>query len=511
MSFIPNTRPSLLYRRFLAVVCLAVLIFLVWKDTAPTGELRLRASFGEASPFVSQVVPVQRARVVSDLVEVVDEPVYTTLRYPRPFKTGTVSFDFENPDQLFVLAGPQISPAETYDLSGLNHPDLNTLMQSNTWEVRRAEGSEGGEALWQRRSGPYVYASLAQFWEQLPDQERSAYFQAEWQRPYLPDFGRVNQPSQQRITVPLRGAHRFYVATALDVISFRANLADMNFVAGADALTISLKNWAGEVMAQDQLEDDGNSTDDGRVSSVRQLDFSYTGLESPGVYEVTIETTSDVIIRDIMIDAPYAVVKGHVSIAGGPLYARAFGEDPVGVLHLRSNARVLSAQTDHVDSAQTLHIGEEALLIEEPFTVAQYRFPDTRRFLLKDGYDLSLERGNISIDGQGVFAFSQSAYFSPLPWAFDGNVDPATFEISYIVTNYVMPQSLGHGLYRASIPVDFSQLYAPEKSLRLQIAMPGLQTGQTLRLRALTADLRSDPITPGNFFTKLRNFIDREL
>lgn len=497
-----------MYRLGLIGLAVLLVLTLAWRDTAPLGRLRIGHLFAKESAFVSQVVPVQRTSQSKAGTTITSEPVYLTMRYPRPFQSAEITVEYENPDNLPIEIGPQTQPSETYDLTGVNHPGLNALMQTQGWGQAAQQGSK---ALWQRQPVLSSYSDVTQLWQQLPDQERTAYYGADWEKPYLPDFDRRQQPDQQLIPVPVQGPHLFYAATDRDALAVSADVFDLNKRQGPDEVLVQFLDWDGRVLAQQRLDDDGNDGEDGRLSSSRALHLVHTGLPQADVYQISIKTTDDIILKGISIQAPYAVAKGQLRVAGGPEYRTAFGEDVIGPVHLVTNARRLVANTNHIESRQSLYIGQEALQVQEPFVFHEYSMPDTRRFLLSQGYVVTLERGNVFLSGRGVFALSASAYFSPTPWYFDQSIDADVLELSTVLMDYRPPVELSPGLYRQTFSIDLTEAYAPDKSVRLQIALPDMEAGQSMTLRKLESNFHSEPITLSNFTQKLGNFVKREI
>lgn len=496
------------YRVGLIGLALLLLCVLAWRDTAPTGRLRIGHGFAEPSPFVSEVVPVQRTARIEQGTVVSAEPVYMTVRYPRPFQRMQASLVFENPNNLAIEIGAQTQAAEIYDLQGINHPGLNTLDASNAWGKLPPQN---GVTLWQRNRALPDYESLSAVWNNPPDQERTAYYGTTWFVPYLPDFARSQQPSQQKIPVPLRGAHAFYLATDQDSVSFSADVFDLNRRIGPDDVHVQLLSWDGTVLAEQKLADDGNAADDGRLGSRQVLNLFHAGLLEAGVYQLVIHATDDIIMRDATVQAPYLVAKGWLAIAGGPEYRAAFGENVGGPIHLVTSSRTIVASTNHIDSLQSIHIGQESLVLQEPFESHEYVMPDTSRFLLNKGYELSLEQGNVRLSGRGVFAVSASGYFSPVPWYFDSTIDADVLELAHVIASYQPPQDLGDGVFRQQFTIDLASAFAPEKAVRLQLAVPDLEKGQSLTLLRLETDFLSEPVTLANFSQKLSNFIRREI
>lgn len=497
--------------RIIMVACAVLLVMtLVWRDLALSGKLTVRHSFATPDAFVTEVVPLQRVALSEGSASITAQPVYMNLRYPRPFREATMALDFRNDDGLLVQIGPQDQSFESYDLQALDHPQLNKLFdEQHIWS---SPSSAEGMRLYQKRSASYIYESIAQFATALPDKEQVGYYGVSWPKPYLPDFKARGLANAVSYNIPLRGSHEFYVATDQDSLRVEIDVQDINNTAGPDAVSLDILDWQGNVLAQTHQDDDGNVDESGAASTRHTLVAEHVGLTQPGVFLVRVSTTSDVIVRRLAVTAPYLVAKGHVSVFGGPAFASEFGAETGYPLHLVTNSRVYTAQTNHRQTSQVIQMGEEALHVEKPFETYTYRLSRGRTFSLANGYDLTLEKGNIELNGRGVFAFDRRAYFSPTPWLVDESVDIDVLNLNYIVTDYVAPvRDADTGLMRQTVHIDLRKAYAPEKSLRVQIAVPDLQPGQSVELYDAEIRYETEPLTFGNAWTKFKRFWAREI
>ncbi len=497
------------YIRYCLIGAAAILvIWLILRDIVPFGRLAIESNFNRPDAFVTELVPTQRVQSAKEGMTVVKEPVYTTLRFPRPFRTLEVNIDFRNDERLLLEAGPQAEAFEQYDLQALDHPQLNKIFsQQQIWT-----GTEERSRLYQKRSAPYIYSSLSQFSSDLPDKQQSGYYGVSWPAPYIPDLKKRGLPNAVAYDIPLRGGHEFYVATAFDSLRFEMDVQDINNQAGPDEVTIRIFDWQGNVLAEQLLSDDGQVGQNDPTTSKRMVSAEIVGLTKPDVYRIQVMTTDDIIIHRVAASAPYLVVKGHVSLAGGPEYTAEFGENSSYPLRLTTSGRAWTAQTSHRTTLQTIALGEEAVKVEHPYEVYTYRLARGRSFMLDRGYDLALESGNIVLDGRGVFAFDAAAYFTPLPWLVDESVDIDVLSLNYVVTDYLPPvMNEQTGALTQTISIDLRQVFAPQKALRLQFTAPDMQPAQNFELLSMRLQYKTESLTLRNSWSKFKRFWQREI
>lgn len=488
---------------FITVVILGI-GWLIQQDIVISGAFEAETDFQQPSPFITEIVPLQRTILSAVGVQIKSEPVYTSLKYPRPFKTVDITLAFENPDDLFVEFGPQVLAAESYQLEVVNHPTLNKLAyKDQNWE------QAGDSRLYQKRSAEYNYITEDQFFEGLPDKQITGYYGVDWQRPYTPPASDLKETLL--IDTPLRGGHEFYLVTQSNDLDLQLNFQDINIVAGADPVEVTLLDWEGDELEQWSFSDDGDIRERGGTSELRSETLQLVGLEASMVYLLKFNATDDIILHQIGGNISHLVAKGRLHLAGGPDYVSEFGTGKIKTTEVITNARQWSAVTSHRDTLQELRMASERLVLSEPLKEARFSLSPDRRFLLDKGYQVFVEKGNIVLTGRGVFALKPAYYFSPTPWLIDQTTDPEVLGLSYLFTDYLPPVAEPDGSFTKTIQTDLTEVFNPEKQLRYQLSIPDLKPDKSFTLRSLRASFKSEPVTLSNFTEKLGRFIDREI
>ncbi len=496
------------YRDVLKLIRIALIIlfcflvfWLIKQDIAFSGKFAVEHDYSSPSPFFTELVPTQRVALSDAGNRFIEEPIYTTLRYPRPFQELQLNLTFDNPDNLFVEFGPQIGLPEVYKLQALNHPLLNTLLtSSDDWDSI-------GDHLYQKRFTDYSYDSVDQFTNALPPIQSVGYYGVDWQKPYLPEFSQLMNPVT--ITTPLRGTHHFYLASNQPYIDLDIDFQDINATKGKDFVSVQIKNWDGTLLEECLAKDDGEEREKG-VTSKKQSLHCEIALASPQVVIVSIETTDDIIFHSITSSTPYIVAKDHLRLAGGNEYLSEFGADKISSVEIVTSARSWGAMTTHRSTLQSLRLVREQVALVEPYQAVHYQMPSSQRFLLEKGYSFITEKGNVIIDGRGVYALPGANYFSPKPWLIDSTTDPQVIGINYLLTDYVPPIQQEDGSVLQKVTIDLATVFAPTKALRFQWSLPTMEDKTNFVLKTIQAQYKSEPITLSNIQEKFSRFIERE-
>ncbi len=493
------------YQRILLAVRILLILsfigifgFLVSRDLVLSGKISYTFDFLRSTPFFSEAVPLDRTEKTSAGVRIIDEPVYVSLFYPRPFQQVDVQVEFSNPDLLFLEMGPLTGIPETYDRQALYHPQLEQLTVSSDWLLSDND-------LFQRQSADYRYASADQLFDQPAAQQLVGYYGFDWPTPYLPEFTSQREAS---ILYPLHGPHKTLIALNQDQLDLRLTVSSYHDLAGDDHVTVRLRDWQGNELAVRRIDQEERPL--GVTGNKLTEELQFTGLTYPAVYRLDIETTNDTVIHELEVNTPYLVFDGSIRLAGGPQYEEAYGSLDISGSSLISGARSWHAVTESFDSLQTLRMADASVTLARPLEAVRFSPARSFRFLINRGYEIYLQKGDVMLQGKGVFAMTQNAYFNPYPWFVDGSLDPDLLGIDYVAVQY-RPVERDGSRFRQTINVDLAKAFAPEKQLRMQIAAPRMFEGQSFELHRLEAHFSSEPVTFSNAKEKFIRFFKREI
>jgi hypothetical protein len=475
---------------------------LVAKDLVLSGNISYQTSFSKPSAFFSDLVPLQRVKKEKQGMVITADPLYTTYSFPRPFRRAEATVEFTNDSNLFFEYGYQNGPGESFHLQAMNHPELNTLYDpKSNWTGK----VDSDLTLYQKRSAPYIYASADQFYSTLPEQDRTGYYGVAFSQPYVPE----QVTGKTKVTTPLRGSHQFYTVTNSKPLDLTFNFYDLNLASSIDDIVLTLESWDGEVLAKELVLDEREETI-GLASKELSARFRVEGLDSGQVVKLRLESSTDIIVTEMNISSPYFVAQGSVWVAGGKEYHDDLGKESLSDIMVVTSARTIVASTPSRHTVQRVYIGPEALVIEKPMEQYTYTKSLSDNFPITQGYEIVSEKGNFQLQGRGVFAFSQDAYFSPFPWYIDDTLSLEEHSIQYLVTDYQPPAQLESGQFSNTITIDMEQAFLQGKSLRTQFSLPYVSASEPLILSSLQVEYFSDPVTVNNFVEKAQRFIKRE-
>ncbi|HSX29461.1 MAG TPA: hypothetical protein VLE73_02780 [Candidatus Saccharimonadales bacterium] len=264
------------------------------------------------------------------------------------------------------------------------------------------------------------------------------------------------------ITVPLRGDVTFYTYLSKEFFNLKIIKHDLNWYSDPDPLTINVYK-GDDIVYSSQIPDDGDVDADRAVGQEQNLNISNpdSGYPEAGVYKVQLKASSDVIIDRISTNL-------HNVVFGGPLYianSNLYGESITNVPPLYFQGKYFMAKVQHKKAFQSIKIGEKQLRISElnkPYIT--HALDQTKPTAVTAG------KGDIIVNGSGVFAFSKDQIFRPFKYDIFNLDDTAEGNlVDQIISDYRPARKQDDGWYEASMVFDISDAYYQDGLLRWQI------------------------------------------
>ena len=476
--------------RLFAVLGVGLVLFVVAdRVIAPSGRVSVTTDLVSPVPFLGAAMPAERlAKPETDAygrstVRLLSEPVYLDLTPPGDFDKVDLAVTYENSGQPEFRLGALTSALDqAFDL----RPAENRFLDTLNWP--RLES--GRLVLYQRERR---YASLDEFFRQPPPREKVATLGTATAIPFRL-AGYVAGQDRRRLDINLRGAHRLLTYVRDETLDFAFTVQDMNRLAGADPVIVSVWREEGErpdravaeqPLARAVLDDDGNSLDDQKSSGLRTVAVTALGLPE-GAYVVEFTAPDDVFVREI------ATPQLRVAFAGKVYLGDVIGYSPTArAVTLHAAGREVVFRTGHPEGAQTVRVGGAALTIVEPGVRYAAALADDGRPVA-----VVVPRGDMVVETDGVLALSPESYFNPLPWRPDWRATVQDLErrrIDFILADYVAPTDDGRAR-TARVTFDAGRLARTERGAwRFVLAAPGLDlTGARLAVRSVSFTLRRD-------------------
>ena len=99
---------------------------------------------------------------------------------------------------------------------------------------------------------------------------------------------------------------------------------------------------------------------------------------------------------------------------------------------LFTDATNLSLQTTNPKSIQKINVNEQSIDLHKTYTLIMKRFNDQTRTIK----EIKLEKDDILLAGDGVFALRPNQIFNPFPRQFTNSIDLQSSGIEYIIARY---------------------------------------------------------------------------
>lgn len=469
-------------RPFFLLFPLIILGFFLIKDILPSGILETTLTPNQKSAFINSPLPQERITKEKEFFSLIADPVYFTISPPPGhFDNLELEITFQAKNTPILEIGPQMNIfTQAFDLKPLWQ---ETLTNSN-WHFTNF----GQTSIWHKSE------KISDF-NQVLDLERSPQtliYHHEVTTPFIiPNY----QPNTQlkQISLDARGSHKLQTYLKNEDLNIDFVFTDMNRVIGPDEINIKIFNSDNQQVFSKRVPDDGNERNDQQVTR-HDISISIPNLPE-GVYEIDIQTTSDIFLREIETTLSKLVFQNKLHLA-----------DPIGWRNSSprtvfiTDGNEFSMQTLHVEGVQTILLDNQKLEMKEPHKKEQFLFESAswRR--------LEIPKANIEISTNGVIAFDPSFAFNPnprrlTPWT---NIEKSQTET--IISTYKTPEKIGNW-YKAQ--AFFSAPTLPKidnDSWRFVISAPGISDFDgEVKIKSIKATFRRSPLlTPKDWLNSLK-------
>ena len=488
-----NTHPFFTFVITLLAACgtVGVVLFLLFRMVVFTGLLTTASDLSRPAPFISEPKPSDRLKEYIQAEhevthQLIGSPVYVDLTPPSDFSAIDMIVHYTNAGQRVVELGALSSSLdEQFVLKAVE----NSLLDGLSWP----RVASGELTVLQRT---HNYTSLDEFFRRPPDRSRIATFHASADGlPFhIPNYAPLDK--DRTVAISLRGSHRMLTYVKDEPLSFSFSVQDMNRQEGADPVFVSVyRDGVDTPMTRVILQDDGNTRDDQRSSSLRTIAVFVPNPE-PGLYKIEFTTTADVFIRTLTTRQKKLVFEDHV-YAGDHV---GYSAEEIPPLVIWTDGKQVSARTAHPESLQTIVVDKKSVQVNQV---------NTDFVTLTDGgfFPVTLPKRDLLLLGDRVFAFSADEWFDPLPYPiewFTSKEDLDRAGIDYILMAYEPPAV--HGATKTAIAVFDQKKLARTKdgAFRFVIAAPGIaDTHEDLQIKDVTFTMRRSSISLQNFWQEV--------
>lgn len=386
------------WRALLLTAGIGILSFLVYKNIVPSGRYFVSGDFADANPAVSVLYPEGRVSSTPGGIVVKEEPVYFDVRIPRKFDQARVKVYFEELATPVLELGIEGTPgAKNFNFK----PLANKFFDLLDWP----KITENGTTLYQRWG---TFKNLEDFYRHLPPPASIATYRV----PFLYHYripGYMAESAPRRIEPDILGPFKFFTYVKNEPLDFK-----FTFNAPAGFGDISIRVWSDEGLV---LAKNYSDITDLSASLKNTRTFRLFKKDLPeGVYRIEVGAPKSTRTAAIVASARYLAFSGplvfaetsaskNILTSARHLFAKSLGMRPV----------TLTADGIFYDLATP----EKRYDIKLP----------TIQYVLRSVW---FDRGNVELDGDGLFAFDWPSFFNPLMQNFDEDLAKTG------ITNYVL-------------------------------------------------------------------------
>jgi len=449
-------------RFFLIGVAISLVVWLLANDLVMSGKLVAVYDFNQLSPFITTLRPQSRVeepveyKLGQFYQQIIEEPVYFDVRLPRYFDQAKVSLIFKNLDQsifeLGILADYQ---NWIFDLKPVYNQALNHLYADKlNWSTIQDEDL----VLFQREN---KYKSINEFIKNPPPIDQVATYNYKLEKRYiLPNY--LATSAGLVINRSLRGSHQILTYIKNESLDFSFEVQDVNRNVGEDYLDITIYDNFGQEIYTEFLTDDGNISDNGKMSEIQQVNINISDL-AEGLYQINLRTNNDdIFFRQIKTQQDLLVFVNQIYLADEVGY---WSDNRQRNIQLYSNGFQFSAFTSHQEGLQTIKIGDEILRLLQ--THQDYK--------LKTDFgnkEIILTNNDIKIKTQGLISFSQASFFDPIPTSLKNGQEVDEKKIKYVIAKY-QPLKTKEDFEVKTIAFDnLARYYSDDDKLHFVLSLP---------------------------------------
>jgi hypothetical protein len=284
-------------------------------------------------------------------------------------------------------------------------------------------------------------------------------------------------------------------------------MQDINRNWNEDMVNINVyKNKNNEKVYSEAILLDEDISASNEISSIKEVRVKIPDLEE-GIYRVELGVNDDLLTRKIKTKQKLLIFERRLFIANSREYVPDMKDK---ALTFYSTGKKLTIETSHPQSFQVVKINNQGIEISE----ANQKYILSKDILSVEEFDtIESPKSDLYLESNGYFVFSSDNMFYPKPpniIPIEPNTD--VNEVDYIIAkNYKKPELLKNDWNQAQAEFDLKDLYIDEDSkIKFLLSAPGLRDdGGEIKISKIKVILEKDPITIGNIFSKLKNFIKK--
>lgn len=517
------------------------ILFLFWllnKNFVPGGKLKADCAAEKCSKLIAAFATKEPEKIIGETKDgdryrlIAHDPIYFTVKTPRPFAKAKISAEFANPDSQPIFNFGALAANGAYVFKNVFsynslieqlEKDWDLIKEDDSYLLTRPEENENEEFAPKAHpplaesiknqemsdkkasdkkveKGPIKkYSSIDEFTNNLPplDEVRAHNYDLS-DHIKLKDY----KPSDKRLEInnTLRGPHEIVTYVENEPLDFKFTFQDINRHKGADNFSIAVSR-NGKKVFEKKVSDDGISKASGVVKDPKEVEIY---LENPafGVYAISVQAKDDdIFIKNISTRQSLVMFSNHLYFADDDEY-----KILEGVTSKASNVlfsgQTLSARTSHKGALQTIMIGKKPLAVKDLNKEYEYKRSKIQVGLLV----ASIPKSDVYLSTGGFFVFDSRQFFDPDLGAVLNLGADVPENINYVIAQYPKLIDLGNGWLKAEAEFSGKELHRDDKGqYNFILQIPGLpENKRILKLRNIKVEFAKEPITIFNLWTKVK-------
>lgn len=206
--------------------------------------------------------------------------------------------------------------------------------------------------------------------------------------------------SETKISMQLRGEHEIYTYVNNETLSISISKHDLNWYEGTDELNVTIYSSAGEIVGYMSIPDDGQISATRKTGIIQTETLELPGLQN-GIYHIDLKSNDD----DVVIDELHSAQDKMVF--DGKIFVLSPGD-----LYVGSNKRFsLKFMTLHDEGLQSITIEGNNHTYHTKLDTKN-KWINIKLPASASPYRIKIPKGDVKIESDAYFAFSEEAFFS---------------------------------------------------------------------------------------------------
>ncbi|MEI7452392.1 MAG: hypothetical protein WCK37_04310 [Candidatus Falkowbacteria bacterium] len=433
-----------------SILALAVFVF-VYLAVVPDGymvyENNFSGSIWHGQNFIEKFSPAERVENGHGFIKISGDPVYFSLFTPRKFEKARITMTYKNLNEaqnpVMELGLLMDKTVWAYKMEPLQNKLIENL--SNSWTKIESNGL----TFLQRTK---KYNNLDQFLQSNPKREDLALYNYDLKAPFvLSDYKSTsswqNYPS-------LRGAYQFYVYIKKEDLNLKLELARLENLDTPDEAIVLVSDQAGQEVFRQNISDS------------KKLDLNLKNLKE-GTYKVELRTGDNIITKSLATTQNKLVFINRV-----------WAMTPTEFL---ADNNIVKVRTVAPASMGEFNFGGEKFNIDKTYEPFNFNLNSHAEFNA-----VKTNHPDLIVESNGLFAFSEAAYFNPDFKRFNADLDLS--KINYVLANYQAPTEL-NGDKVVTLDFELSNAYREFNKNSFMISIPGADSSTDIIIKDVKIQL----------------------